>query len=530
MTYTLRRCLERRLHEAEGLRGQFMGAILRAIIALRPKSAPVLFLMIAAGCVNTDPRRDYERARALISERVGASGVYHPGDPEKIEQRVVELLADGLSVTEALQIALLNNPEFQSLMSEIGASRADLAQSALLTNPTVSLGLQFPEAGGLSDITVGFAQQLADLWQIPIRKKIAAHQLERTILTAGQRAVELAAEVRTRCYRVMALDQAVAFATENLELVQRSVALSEAQSKAGEVSEFDVELARSSVLDVREELILTRGAREAARSDLAQILGLSTRVDDIRLNESLPATATPLASAPELLNGALEHRFDVRIAFFDVARSEAALRLEYRRFLPDVQLGVAFERGEQRPLPERKILADTARASIAAGTLTAPSIQSRGERAIDKAQIIDYKLGPTLALSLPIFDQNQAQIAKARIRVLQARQAYAARVDAVAAEIQRATAAARAAAEMLQFQQSEGLPQGREIVAMAEQRYRAGEASLLALIEAQDALLKRRRAYVNSLRDFSVALAQLESALGGRMEPTTAATTGNGAP
>ena len=69
---------------------------------------------------------------------------------------------------------------------------------------------------------------------------------------------------------------------------------------------------------------------------------------------------------------------------------------------------------------------------------------------------------------------------------------------------------------MLDFQQNTGLPQAQATVDGAERRYRAGEEGVLVLIEAQDALVKRRRAYVNTLRDYAVALAQLEGAVGGR--------------
>ena len=325
---------------------------------------------------------------------------------------------------------------------------------------------------------------------------------------------------------MLALEQAVACTEENLRLVQRAVALSEAQFHAGEVSEFDVNLARTGVLDVQEELIATRGRLEQSRAGLCQLLGLSAQCQAVQLADTLPATPRPLPSGIDLLSLALDERFDVRVTYFGVQRAEAALRLECRRFLPDVQLGFSFERGERRALPGRKIIADTARASIAAGKLTAPTIQSRGERALEKSQIIDAKLGPTLALTLPVFDQNQAQIAKARIRVLQARKDYEAKVEAVAADIQRARAAAGAAAEMLRFQQTEGLPQAQATVEGAERRYQAGEESVLVLIEAQDALVNRRRSYVNALRDHAVALAELESAVGGRsllaLVPTSA--------
>lgn len=474
-----------------------------------------LLLAALAGCATTNPAADYARARNLISARADVQDVYLPGGDEVAAVRVDELLDGGLSVAEAVQVALLNNPEFQALFAEIGASRADVAQSSLPTNPTVSLGLQFPEGGGLADLTVAFAQQIADLWQIPIRKKIAEAELERTLFSVGQRAVDLIAEVRMRCYRVLALEQAVAYTEDNLRLVQRAVALSDTQFRAGEVSEFDVNLARTGVLDVQEELIVVRGLLAQARADLSQVLGLGTRSQEFRMVEELPTTPRAPLAADVLLDIALEERFDVRVAWFAVQRAEAALRLECRRFLPDVQLGFAFERSEQRALPGRKILADTARASIAAGKLSAPTIQSRGERAMAKSQIIDAKLGPTLALTVPVFDQNQAQIAKARVRVLQARKEYKAKAEAVAADVQRAVAAAAAATEMLQFQESQALPQAQATVEGAESRYQAGEEGVLVLIEAQDGLVRRRRAYVDALRDYAVSLAQLEGAVGG---------------
>ncbi|MCC6359298.1 MAG: TolC family protein [Phycisphaerales bacterium] len=482
-------------------------------------------LVVFPGCVNVQPGADYDRARGRIAERTGITSAYTPDDERAADQKVAELLADGLTVDEAAQVALLNNPEFQSLMAEIGASRADVAQSSLLTNPTLSLGLQFPEGGGLTDLTVGFAAQLADLWQIPIRRQVAEAELEQTINAVGQRAVELVTDVRTKCYRVLALERALSCTEENLKLVQRAVSLSEAQFRAGEVSEFDVNLARTGVLDVQEELISTRGMLAEARADLTQALGLSTRAGDMTLTDSLPAAFRSWPAAEVLLDAALDQRFDVRVAWYGVQRAEAAFRLECRRLLPDVQLGFAFERGEQRALPGRDILADTARASIAAGQLTAPPIQSRGERRIEKSQIIDAKLGPTLALTLPIFDQNQAQIAKTQARVLQARKDYDARAEAVAADIVRAAAAARTAAEMLQFQESQALTQAQATVDGAERRYQAGEESVLVLIEAQDSLVKRRRAFVNALRDYAVSISQLEGAVGGRAVLAAAATT-----
>ena len=190
-------------------------------------------------------------------------------------------------------------------------------------------------------------------------------------------------------YRVLAFQQALTCTEENLRLVQRAVELSERQFRAGQVSEFDVNLSRTGALDVQEELITTRGLLEQARMGLALLLGLSTRVRELELTDTLPTVPRSVPAADDLLDRALDERFDVRIAWFGARRAEAALRLECRRFLPDVQLGFAFERGEQRALPGRKILADTARASIAAGQLHGPE-HSVTRRARHR-QIADYR-------------------------------------------------------------------------------------------------------------------------------------------
>ncbi len=485
----------------------------------------IIGVSLSGGCASSEPRGDYERFQTLVRDRTGGAEPFNPQGEAAAEQQVERILTAGLTVDAAVQIALLNNPEFQSLVAEIGASRADVAQSQLFTNPTLSLGLQFPEGGGLSDLSVGFAAQIADLWQIPVRKKLAEAELERVIHSVGQRAVELAAETRLRCYRVLALEQALAIIQENQQLVQRAVALSETQFRAGEVSEFDVNLARSSSIDIQEELIATQGQLAQARVDLAQSLGLIAKAGELRLQDSLPTPNGALPATDAVLDRALDDRFDVRMAWFNVQRAEAALQLECRKFLPDVQLGFAFERGEQRTLPGRKLLADTARASIAAGQLTAPAIQSRGERNIEKSQIIDAKLGPTVALTLPIFDQNQAQVEKARIRVLQARKDYQARAEAAAAEVLHSVAALRSAAELLDFLRSQGLAQAQATVDGAERRYQAGEESLLSLIEAQDFLVKRRRSTVTALREYALALTELERAVGGHRSFSQATTT-----
>src|SRR5262249_40599094 len=151
--------------------------------------------------------------------------------------------------------ALLNNKAFQALFQSIGASRADVVQSGLLSNPTFGFTVRFPEGGGRANLIPTLGQEIADLWQIPIRKRIAQADLDQAILTVLNRGVELTAEVRTRCYQVLGLERAEAITRENLELAERGVSLAQERFAAGEVSQLDVALVRGRLLEGRLSLI-----------------------------------------------------------------------------------------------------------------------------------------------------------------------------------------------------------------------------------------------------------------------------------
>lgn len=473
----------------------------------------VSLLMIPA-CATVNPRDDYIRSEKLVGAATGVDEVYDPDAEAEGERKVRALLDDGLSVDEAVRVALLNNRAFQAAFLEIGASRADVVQSGLLTNPSVSLSVRFPEGGGLANLTVGFAQQVADLWQIPIRKRVAQAELEQVILSAADRAVRLCADARQAYYQMVAAQEAEALASENLELVQRSVDLANARFGAGEVGQVDVNLVRTNLIDAQLEVMNARREREAAANELSRVLGQSRSHHTWTLTDKWPKELVPDVDDTQLLVIALEHRLDARLAAFRVQAAEAALEREYLSVFPDVTLGLEGERPERRALPGRSVLADTARASIANGGLTAPGIQSRAERRRERSQIIDLLLGPTLDITLPIWDQNQAQIAKAGFRVKQSRAEFEDLLDRVAREVTDALNVIRSAQELVRFYETEALPQSRMSVEAARATYEAGEQSVLVLIEAQGTLIAQRKAQVIAMRDLAEAQAELERAIG----------------
>lgn len=476
-----------------------------------------LFTVLVLGCVTVDPRPDFDRAEQMVAARTGADQAYNPEDPLVIEEAVRALLAGGLTTDEAVQVALLNNKPFQALFQEIGVSRADVVQSGLLSNPSFGLSTRFPDAGGRANLTLTFAQQIADLWQIPARKRIAEAALEQTILNIVHQANSLASDARHDCYQVIALKRLQGITRETMELSRESLKLAEDRFQAGKAAKVDVHLAQASLLEVRSRAMRLQRDLELARTTLAHTLGLTRWAEPWALDDAFPADTHLIKDDEPLLAFAMKERLDARAAAMKVQAAEDELKRQYLRIFPNVTLGAEWERPERRSAPGRNILADTARASVANGALTAPSIQSRGERRQEKRQIIDSLLGPTLDITLPIWDQNQAQIAKARFQAVAARKGYEAILDEVARDIKQAQTIATSASQLVTFFEDEALPQARSGVETAQRGYQAGYLDILALLDLQKTLVAQQEAFIGAKRDLAVAVSELRRATGGRL-------------
>ncbi len=471
---------------------------------------------LGTGCATVDPTPDYQRAADDIQERTGTSGIYSPVADPAVDDRVAALLGDGLTDDEAVEIALLNNPGFQSLFEEIGISRAQVVQSGLLSNPLISAVVKFPEAGGRVSLDLGMSQEIADLWQIPVRRRIAKAKLEQTLAAVVQQAVDLGAEARTSYYRLRVRQLEVENVADNLRIVEESTRIVEQQTSRGAASELDLNLARAALLDVRMELISAERLRESARIDLGRTLGLAPADYPARLTSDLPASE-PIAGLEDLAAYAREERYDLRRAEQELAAAEDEIIRQSLLVFPSVMAGWTIERPERQSPPGRNIAADTLRSSIRNGAPTAPDIQSRAQRSAEKRQFIDFLIGPTFQATIPLFDQNQAQIAIAASRVRQRRKDLEALLVRADSEIAQGLNNLNAATKLVAFYQREAIPLAESNERASRVVFSTGAQSVLVLLEAQRSLLARSRASIAARGEYAVAHAELERAVGGRL-------------
>ncbi|HSW47242.1 MAG TPA: TolC family protein, partial [Phycisphaerae bacterium] len=460
-----------------------------------------------AGCA-VDPKPDYQRAGDHISRAVGPGEVYQPGDEARVERRVGELCTEGITADEAVRICLLNNPRLQAAFFEVGIARAEVVQSRLFSNPSLALSLRFPDSGGLANFEGSLSQNIAELWQIPARGRAAERFLDRAVLQLARQVSMTALDAKAAHDAAVLADRAVEIAKENAGITRQLVDLAVARQQAGAGSVVDVNLARSELLETELELRRSMLVRIEARSDLGKLLGLNTLLDDIRLSGGSPETETNMPSAERVAEIARERRLDVQAADQAVLAARERWDLERFRVFQSVEVGVAMERGERRPTEGQDYLADTARASIAAGQLAAPEIQPRPKKETD------FIIGPTLGLEVPLFDQNQARIARAEYEHEQASKLLDSILSELVQEAHVACERLRTAAENARFYRDEVLPLREVSLSLSREAYQAGKIPFLSVLESERVLLRARTGYLSVLREWSAARIGIEKVAG----------------
>lgn len=162
----------------------------------------ILFIVTAGavfGCASVSPRVGLDEVEQAVGSRAGTRVHWNQDGPEdaEVKQAVEAMLEKELFVEDAVQIALLNNSGLQATFEELGVAQADLVQAGLLKNPVFAGHVRFSDKSGEATNTeFSVSQDFLDLLLRPLRKKLAAAQLEQAQLRIGDAVVSLAAEVR----------------------------------------------------------------------------------------------------------------------------------------------------------------------------------------------------------------------------------------------------------------------------------------------------------------------------------------------
>ncbi len=244
---------------------------------------------------------------------------------------------------------------------------------------------------------------------------------------------------------------------------------------------IDLAQARTNLANAQVQLVNAENGYDTARARLNQSMGVEGAIDYEVSNETLPPVEGEDAATDALLEEAVRHRPDVAAADRRILAAERSVSAAEGAYGPSIGVSTGF---------------------TDAGT---------------KANDLVWNWNATATLTWPIFSGGltQAQVSEARANEEGSRAANDQIRQQVRFEVEQARLSVRAARTALSAA-GDAVTNGRELLRLAEGRYRTGSGSALELSDAQVATSNAEAQQVQAEYNLSIARAQLLQALGRR--------------
>jgi cobalt-zinc-cadmium efflux system outer membrane protein len=428
------------------------------------------------------PQASLDRVQTTVAERTGKRIHWNRGGVEdaQIEQGVQTLLRRELTAERAVQVALLNNRELQARFEEIGIAQADVIQAGLISNPNFAGSFRFPDRSPSgTNIEYSIAQNLLDLLVLPLRKRIAAAQLAQTETHVADEVLKLAAEVKIAFYNMQARQQLLDRLRVISETSETAVEFTKRLHDAGNTSDLELANQEGSYEQSRLEVAQTELQVRRDRERLNRLLGLWGANASWTMGDHLPELPGSEGSLQKLESRAIAQRLDLQAARvqLDLIGQSLALRTKTRYLPAGIKIGV-----------------DT-------------------ERETDSQRVT----GPILDLELPIFNQGQGEIAKLTAQYRQAQRELEALAVNVRSEVREARDQLIAARDLTSYIGKRLLPTQQKALNLTLQQYNFMLKGAYDLLLAKQNEVAAERSYIEAWRDYWIARAELERAVGGSL-------------
>jgi len=443
--------------------------------------ALLLAALVAGGCGSVPSAKEsLKPVAAAVTERAGPEVQFawaqSADEQAAIDDRVNTLLREPLNLDSAVQIAVLKSPSLRIALAEIQLSQADILAASRLANPTLTASLRWPNSRPRGpDAEFSFAADLLNGLLIPLRRHWAEREVAGAQARMADEMVRLITDVKKALVTFEAHQLLHARIVDVLAADAATAELAQRQFEAGNINQLDQLNQESAAQEAQLALLADEQSIREDREALTRLLGL--RDDHWRVEETLSAPpALSFLAGDVLIGQALQQRLDLKAARQAVENARAALDLKKRtRWLPaSIETGIDTER------------------------------ESPGDRLT----------GPTLSFALPIFNQGQDEVLRLTAEVSREKARADSLEIAIASDVRVARARVQTAAQMVSFYTSTLLPQRHQIVRETLLHYNAMQKSSYEVLAAKQQELAAQREEIEALRQYWLARADLERAVG----------------
>ena len=382
-----------------------------------------------------------------------------------------------ISLEIAIETALRENPELNTIREKVKVARARIDGIALLGNPELETEfLGGAHAEQKLELTKAF--ELGG--QRGHRIRIAKTQLEKVDTELAKASQSVTKSVKIVFYELLLVQEKLKLAKEIVQHNEQMRDIAQTRFETGDISVTQANLANIHLQSALREAVTLESELQLAQLALNGLMGTpleAARIAVGDLGEKASPDTLQKLTLDALKTQALAHRNDLKSLQLNAQLTESELRLSKAANIPDLSVGALAER-------------------------------SVGESAF----------GVKFSIPLPLFNRNRAEINATKAQ----QQVDTAQINNSEKQIVREVMAAflslSTTQKMLTFYEGDSLKLLNENIKLTRTAYELGETELLEVILMQNEFIKTRFAYLDALAAYHKALAELEAAVGTSLE------------
>ncbi len=459
-------------------------------------------LMLLGGCAADALRNHGMESSNFARERFRAEATLLTDDAARSRARdaATAVLSRGpLTQDDAVRVALLQSPAFQSVLADTTREAADAARTSSPANPVFTFERLVRRDHGETDLDIGrmLSVTLIDWLTWPLRRDAGDAMALRARVAATSAVVDPATAAREAWVRAVAAEQALGYFEQVMGAANASAELAKRMYEAGNFSRLQRARQHAFYADAAAQLTRARQSSVAAREHLGRTLGLdATQSAKLVLPERLPDLPMEVRGEPALTQDALDQRIDVQMARAELAGVAKRLGYEVPTSFINAFHVAGLRNSETGKPPQR---------------------------------------GFELEVSLPLFDFGNAQRASSQATYLAALNRAAQTAIDAASRTRESYATYRAAHDLAQHYRLEVVPLRKTIADETLLKYNGMLASVFDLLGESRAQVSSVIQAIEAERDFWLADAALQATQLGRVSSTVSMTanaqsTGGSAP
>lgn len=254
--------------------------------------------------------------------------------------------ADDLTLEQAIDLALKNNPDIIAAQQGLTISRGKRLQMEALSNPSVVFsneGMNFrkkADGQGETEISLGVEQSLEFPGKRPLRRTIGRIGEEQAALELDRIRLLVKARVKKAYYKTVLFMRTLESLEDSSSLLDQFIENLIVKYRTGGASYSDVIRAKVEKARLRNQIITEQKERTVASTELNLLLG---RKGDEPMLLTTDLAYLPLdKDLPTLMDEARTSSPTLKIAASKRRQSETGLKLASKSRLPDFSLGLYF--------------------------------------------------------------------------------------------------------------------------------------------------------------------------------------------